>query len=78
MWKAKYQTSKQDNRFLETHIKENKRQNQILKLAIFRLQTEFKKVKDNVGDTFLTQAGVDGEDDKKEMNLDHIFEILTR
>jgi len=35
-------------------------------------------VKESAGDTFLTQAGADGEDDKKDMSLDDIFTILTR
>jgi hypothetical protein len=60
-------------------VKENKRQNQILKLAIARLQTEFKKLQEKTGDTFVTQTAEEGiNDDKKEIEIDDIFEILTR
>lgn len=50
-----------------------------MKLAIARLQTEFKKLKEKAGDTFVTQAAEDGDfDNKKEIEIDDIFEILTR
>ena len=64
---------------MELQIKENKRQNQILKLAIARLQTEFQKLKEKAGDTFVTQAGVDGHpEERKDMTIEEIFELLTR
>ena len=64
---------------MELQVKENKRQNQILKLAIARLQTEFQKLKEKTGDTFVTQAGVDGHpEERKDLTIEEIFELLTR
>lgn len=63
---------------MEVKVIETKKQNQILKLAISRLNIEFKKLKEKAGDTFVTQSENIETSDKKDLSIDEIFDILTR
>jgi len=63
-----------DKKFQEMHLKDIKRQNQILKQAISRLQLEFGKLKEKAGDTFLTEA--DQNKEQKGMTIEQILDKL--
>lgn len=71
-WKSKAENLDEDCKFLQKQVKETKKQNQLLKLAITRLQFELESKGDKEGNTFLTEA----VDENTNMKPDEILEIL--
>lgn len=71
-WRAKAENLDEDWKFLQKQVKETKKQNQLLKLAITRLQYELENRADKDGNTFLTEA----IDDNTNMKPEEILEIL--
>ena len=53
-----------------------KRQNQILKQAISKLQLQFTKIKEKGGDTFLTETDHSDENSNKQVSIDEILAKL--
>lgn len=71
-WRSKAENLDEDCKFLQKQVKETKKQNQLLKLAITRLQYELEQKGDKEGNTFLTEA----IDENTNMKPDEILEIL--
>lgn len=71
-WRSKAENLDEDCKFLQKQVKETKKQNQLLKLAITRLQYELEQKGDKEGNTFLTEA----VDQNTNMKPDEILEIL--
>lgn len=71
-WRSKAENLDEDCKFLQKQVKETKKQNQLLKLAITRLQFELEQKGDKEGNTFLTEA----IDQNTNMKPDEILEIL--
>lgn len=71
-WRSKAENLDEDCKFLQKQVKETKKQNQLLKLAITRLQFELENRVGKDGNTFLTEA----VDDNTNMKPEEILEIL--
>jgi hypothetical protein len=71
-WRSKAENLDEDCKFLQKQVKETKKQNQLLKLAITRLQYELEQKGDKEGNIFLTEA----IDENTNMKPDEILEIL--
>jgi chromosome segregation ATPase len=71
-WRSKADNLDEDCKFLQKQVKETKKQNQLLKLAITRLQYELEKKTEKEGETFLTEA----VDENTHMRPNEILEIL--
>lgn len=71
-WRSKAENLDEDCKFLQKQVKETKKQNQLLKLAITRLQYELENNNKKDGNTFLTEA----VDDNTQMKPEEILEIL--
>jgi chromosome segregation ATPase len=73
-WRSKAENLDEDCKFLQKQVKETKKQNQLLKLAITRLQYELENRGEKEGNTFLTEA----VDENTNMKPDEILELLKR
>lgn len=71
-WKSKSQNLDEDCKFLQKQVKETKKQNQLLKLAITRLQFELENRTEKEGNTFMTEA----VDEGTKMKPDQILDLL--
>lgn len=71
-WRSKAENLDEDCKFLQKQVKETKKQNQLLKLAITRLQYELENSTEKEGNTFLTEA----VDENTNMKPDEILELL--
>jgi nucleoid-associated protein YejK len=71
-WRSKAENLDEDCKFLQKQVKETKKQNQLLKLAITRLQFELERKEEAAGDTFLTEA----VDENTNMKPNEILDIL--
>lgn len=71
-WRSKAENLDEDCKFLQKQVKETKKQNQLLKLAITRLQFELESKGEKDGNTFLTEA----VDENTNMRPEEILEIL--
>lgn len=71
-WKSKAENLDEDCKFLQKQLKETKKQNQLLKLAITRLQFELENKTEKDGNTFMTDVAEDGTN----MKPDEILELL--
>ena len=71
-WRSKAENLDEDCKFLQKQVKETKKQNHLLKLAITRLQYELENRNEKDGNTFLTEA----VDDNTQMKPEEILEIL--
>ena len=71
-WRSKAENLDEDCKFLQKQVKETKKQNQLLKLAITRLQFELENKGDHEGNTFMT----DVVDENTNMKPEEILDIL--
>lgn len=72
-WKTRALHAERDQEDLQQLVKETKKQNKLLKLAIGKLQNELE-MKSQADNTFLTEANAD--DKTGEMKVEKILEIL--
>lgn len=72
-----YEEAMQDKAFKNRLLKETKRQSQILKQALARVQIEFGKIKEKAGDTFLTEANpINDSHQTSVLTIEQILEKL--